>query len=529
MASISPFEEQAIDLSNRGLEDVGELEDAYLSDLTALNLSNNILTRIPNLRNAPKLNRFDVSSNRISTLEYIEQFTELKELRASRNRIDSFVVLGNLQTLAVLDLSSNPLSTGNFPVLFPHLIELFIENCFFPSFSSFNGLLDIEKLVLDHNVICDDTPLNAPHLRELSLHSNRLNNIRFMSSLKELSKVDLSYNPITDEAFVGIQMLSLLQLKLAGTPITRIPLFAPNIELLDVSNTSVSSVEDLVNALAILKNLKELFIGNTPLSRLDCQSTLNDLCQGRELFIDGISVQNQDLNELRFLCEQLGISYSTNQLSLEELRQLYHETREAVLEELADVIGYLNGHDLFYKIPEDADLMELRELMEELEEQRKRFQWEELHRLVLYRLADGSCDELLMSNFISTKLFVPFRIEDTKFYIPQSEQIGELNGYQVYFSVTLDGSTPTIISDHMQFITEQMMESKDVTFDVFLYDCGFMVSDNGGYQTIQHFRSRFKARPIASTVLFKLRGKHAFAVISQEKLLKCARVTISSK
>ncbi len=115
-----------LDLSNNRLSSVGII--GIMTELQALNLSNTGITNLDTLKNLPKLRelnvssnyitdlssvalagleKLDISSNQIVSLEVLKKNILLKELNASGNQIVDLTPLQKLTKLEVFDISNN--------------------------------------------------------------------------------------------------------------------------------------------------------------------------------------------------------------------------------------------------------------------------------------------------------------------------------------------------------------------------------------------------------------------------------------
>jgi hypothetical protein len=103
---------QSLYLDHAGLSAPDSLTKQTFGHLTSLSLAGNGISAVPLLQ-MPRLERLDLSGNRISTLENLNNRLPIKHLLLSGNQLASLPDFSGLQVLQTLDLSSNLLSSAD--------------------------------------------------------------------------------------------------------------------------------------------------------------------------------------------------------------------------------------------------------------------------------------------------------------------------------------------------------------------------------------------------------------------------------
>ena len=136
-----------------------------------------VAARIHGLEEEGKVTELNFSQGYLEILLPLKDFSKLEKLNMSKNRLIDLSELAYFPLLNVLDLSSNYLDTLD------KLPEL-------PELASFN---------LYTNNIIDLSPLERiPNLLELNLGNNNLKNIKTLPALNKLEKLNLSHNKVSD-------------------------------------------------------------------------------------------------------------------------------------------------------------------------------------------------------------------------------------------------------------------------------------------------------------------------------------------
>ncbi|KAK8866903.1 hypothetical protein M9Y10_009871 [Tritrichomonas musculus] len=254
-----------LDLSNNLVESIDESIHNH-RELIHLNLSSNFITKIQNL-NISSLKVLDLSNNKISVIENLENLIKLESLDLQNNRIHSLFLLSPLKLLSSLNISYNPLFDFSFENLFPNLTSLTLDHCFLDSFQSINMFKQLRKLSLSHNKISEDIIIELPLLEYLNISYNKITTLQSFVNLVSLKFLDISYNSISDSAFsIQSKIDSLITLNVSGTLITN-PLFVlyifPYIQSCEFSNTSITDFQLMLNFIQKTNSLSSLDLRNT--------------------------------------------------------------------------------------------------------------------------------------------------------------------------------------------------------------------------------------------------------------------------
>lgn len=135
-----------LDVSCNSITDVSALNG--LPALEELDLSNNKISKIPDLGRCRKIQELDISRNQVSDLSGLKGLPSLTVLRAENNQIATLESLGKLRGLQELYLSSNRISeVKSFPNQFPSLEILDLSNNCIATVEEMSALSSISSLV----------------------------------------------------------------------------------------------------------------------------------------------------------------------------------------------------------------------------------------------------------------------------------------------------------------------------------------------------------------------------------------------
>ena len=185
-----------LDLSKLGIDDnqlirLFELEkiNQILKQIEFLDLTNNELIYLPNLKKYPNILYLNVSFNKINQHIYDDNLLELTchnnqiksiksdkltHINASYNNID-FIDIPNIN---ILIISYNKLNW------IPSYLELKYLECINNQINKIDNMLYLEELYIGQNNV--NTILNMPKLKVLNCVENPLDKIKFFPNLKTL-------------------------------------------------------------------------------------------------------------------------------------------------------------------------------------------------------------------------------------------------------------------------------------------------------------------------------------------------------
>ena len=242
-----------------------------MKSLKFLDISDNELTHIGEIGKLQSLVLLDLSKNRISQLDKLEKMRNLKRLLLARNQIQSVVLNSPLSSLVLLDLRRNPLTTLDFGDMFPSVSELYIDKCIFSSLAGIEKFSSLLHLTASENKISDDGVISHAFVQNIDVSFNRLTTISSFYGMKALSYLDVSSNLINDEGItMPGPMPTLRAFKARGIRLTKVSVLLglfPNIEAVDVANTDIESLDDVIKFVTNSPMLRFLDLRGTPLTK----------------------------------------------------------------------------------------------------------------------------------------------------------------------------------------------------------------------------------------------------------------------
>jgi Leucine-rich repeat (LRR) protein len=240
------------------------------TSLKYLDISENQLSRLDVLDRHPELVILDISRNRVCKLENLEANQSLRRLLAAHNLIQQVRFTRPMPNLIVLDLRYNQITKIDFAKFCPNLNELYLDRC---SLNSIHGLEGFSKLITftgRENAICDRDVINQPFVETVDVSFNKLSVLSPFYGMTGMIRLDISSNIVNDEGLSSpVAMLNLLSFKASNTRISRPSLLLrlfPNVELVDLSQTEVNSLDDVHNFIRGATNLRLLDLRQTPLT-----------------------------------------------------------------------------------------------------------------------------------------------------------------------------------------------------------------------------------------------------------------------
>ena len=230
------------DLSGNGFQRVQENSWELNSRLGWLNLAENEIREIPDLRGLDSLTRLNLSHNRLQTLPGDVVTTGLEELDLAGNQVRALPALPS--SLKVLDLSGNQISSV-FSVLaqsdLPHLTSLDLSGNPLASLPPLPPLPSLLRLSLANTGLSSvpgpallEVGRGRGGLRHLDLSHNQLTVVgpHHLAGLQHLLSLQLSHNPSLTSIQPGglASLASLEQLNIAGGNLTTLSLLPPSVQ-----------------------------------------------------------------------------------------------------------------------------------------------------------------------------------------------------------------------------------------------------------------------------------------------------------
>jgi Leucine-rich repeat (LRR) protein len=219
-----PFEQLVeLDLSNSRLRSAEGLDGQRLTALRELNLEGNLLTHCRGLGSLKALQVLRLSNNRIVSTE----------MQSVSSQADGLSALGS--TLQVLQMANNRITSiaGLHLGRMNELRVLYLQGNEITNIDGLDGCPMLRELVLDRNKIKKLDPrgfYGLQNLRELRLEENGLRTCAGMPQLPRLQLLYLSSNRLADLSEINYiaQQPVLLELILAGNPLSRKPMYRPS-------------------------------------------------------------------------------------------------------------------------------------------------------------------------------------------------------------------------------------------------------------------------------------------------------------
>ena len=236
-------------IKNDGIKDLVKID---FRKLKILNLSENNISNMESFETKNyELEVLDLSSNKITKLDFLQNFENLKELNLKNNEITSIKVFGKckFQNLEKLNLESNELTS----------IEV-LEKCNFEN---------LEELNLNKNEIKNIDILEKVDLKNLKclyLLDNKISNINILKTIEfdKLEKLVLSKNKIEDanpifenEHLKELKYLILFHNKISDIKSIEKSVFS-NLKILNLRKNKISDISVLENVK--FDNLEELYL-----------------------------------------------------------------------------------------------------------------------------------------------------------------------------------------------------------------------------------------------------------------------------
>ena len=222
LTSLSGFEALTnltyLDVSQNILTDITPL--AGLTALEVLSIHQSAVVDLTALQNLTALRQLDLSFNSIEDVTPLTGLTALQELNLSNNQISNIRIIGKLTGLKTLDLSHNKITTASYLSTCVSLQELKITNNTISNITSFSSLVNLEELDISNNAITKlpSWPANCS-LTTLTAAYNKITNITPLAGLENLNTVNLDYNPRLSNVKDLANCVKLVSLSVYGTAV----------------------------------------------------------------------------------------------------------------------------------------------------------------------------------------------------------------------------------------------------------------------------------------------------------------------
>ena len=274
-----------LNLWNNLISDVSALSN--LTNLTELWLGGNLISDVSALPNLTNLTELWLGDNLISDVSALSNLTNLTELVLDNNSISDVTPLSSLTNLTrLLSLNNNLISDVAPLSNLTNLTELWLRNNLISDVSALSNLTNLTELWLGDNLISDISPLsNLINLTELWLYNNLISDVSPLPNLTNLTVLSLSRNSISDVSALS-NLTNLTYLALSTNSISDVSPLSnlTNLTVLLFDENSFSDISLLSN----LTNLTELWLYNNSISDISPLSNLTNLTI-LELFTNSIS------------------------------------------------------------------------------------------------------------------------------------------------------------------------------------------------------------------------------------------------
>ena len=183
----------------------GDIHDTGLSGLTELSASDRGITSIEGIENCTDLERLYLNGNHISDISLLAGLSKLEHLWLQDNSLVNLSALSSISSLRVLRLSGNAISNVSPLAGLTSLEFLYLDDNLISNIAPLAALSSLFKLVLWGNQISDITALSVMvSIEQLILGfcdgGNQISDISALSNLTNLSLVWLRSNLIVDIA-----------------------------------------------------------------------------------------------------------------------------------------------------------------------------------------------------------------------------------------------------------------------------------------------------------------------------------------
>lgn len=146
-----------------------------------------------------EITSLDISNQHITSLTDLKKFPNLRELSANHNQIQDLTPLSELEHLQSLSLEGNQIRDLSPLQSLQHLRQLNVSDNSIQSLEPLREIASLTHLEADTNHIADITALEGlSYLEVLSLRDNRVESIAPLSSLTRLRQLDISSNLVSD-------------------------------------------------------------------------------------------------------------------------------------------------------------------------------------------------------------------------------------------------------------------------------------------------------------------------------------------
>lgn len=282
------------------------------TNLTSLTLDYNTISDITPLAKLTNLEELYLNNNNISDISSLSKLTNLIDLELMYNNISSISSLSGLTKLTELCLSGNNISSISSLSKLTNLTLLYVLNNNITDISALSNLTKLTRLSLSSNNITNISALsNLTNVFYLIMSNNKISDISPLANLTSLTTLQIGQNNITDISALS-NLTKLKSLYLAENQITDISALANLTQLtsLTLANNEITDIKVLSN----LTNLQELIINSNNITDISPLTKLTKLktIRLRDNQISDVNILDNELKSVSTPDAETGIAQSQN-------------------------------------------------------------------------------------------------------------------------------------------------------------------------------------------------------------------------
>jgi Leucine-rich repeat (LRR) protein/GTPase SAR1 family protein len=268
-----------LEISNNCIQCLSNI--STLTNLKYFNAANNYINEIKEDGVSPSIEELILNNNRLSVLSIWPSMPNLKRLYAVENSIEE-IIAGNNNSLSSLVLFKNRITTLDFIKECSNLIFLEVSNNRIRTFELEGFYSKLLTLTANNNNISGEISLaNCPAIEDVVLYKNNIQKVSGIQGLSSLRKIDLSFNIIEDigiwEHLPKLTYLNLTSNRLKSLDTLRV---LPKLSKIDASNNLICKLPDL----SLFPQLESLDLDRNKISTIEGfyrHKCLRNICLAR--------------------------------------------------------------------------------------------------------------------------------------------------------------------------------------------------------------------------------------------------------
>lgn len=236
--------------------------------------------------NSDAITNLDLSWNKISNIEGLENFTNLKEIDLDFNDITDISPIWNIKNLNIIHLKNNKIEDlGNISSM-PNLTCLELADNLISNISKISVLTNLQELNLEKNKLDSASGVEKlEKLTNLNIASNKISDINFIKSLTNLEYIQLTNNSIEDVSVFENLKITENGLDLSGNPIKTGIDKLSNISSITLDRCNLDN--SIIDVLSNFKKLKSISLR---------YNNITDVSGLQKLKLDNSKLYNLDLS-----------------------------------------------------------------------------------------------------------------------------------------------------------------------------------------------------------------------------------------